>query len=607
MIPTCRVRQTPGCGRAAEGLCVQEAQSATTSSCRAATPLSSRAKAELIAVEGELDERAHTLPVVTKLPMRALVTAFHVLIAGQLNSDEDDGAAELRGVAAASRLSYLVHDLLAGMETTPFGAGAADALGAYVDVDPDGSQLAFLLTYGHFCEVMPEVHRDYYDVGGNRESGFTLSHVNADFAAFEMRDIILTEFGGPFGVAFPPTSLITDFDRLAETAPILPLEIAGPVYQQLYRFYLRVLVEPALVTDAGMVEAAGVDNAEFVRFRAAVYAIADVCRGLSRAIKRRIDKEAQSDALEVEFMEWVAVNWSREFVVALLTDLSGLTPVAVDRLLDLFTLGLRPDARRVDHAGDGYLPPFTHLEDSLLFSGDLIRLFLLARNVLFVVNRLDKRRFDDLVSQAMEPQLIEQATALFARVSRLEVVRNHDWGDGEFDVLVYSPAENVALHVQAKAAIPPQGARMVAAIEARGREGLEQLARFRALAQGDQDTILTQALGHQVAAVSLIDVLLARTSFGTAALWGRSGAVALVNLLLLAEVIRTADPARPLTDFAAHATARLDEIVDIASPRWVEREIDLGTLALRLPILDYDFASLGAARARAWTAAGDLP
>ena len=148
---------------------------------------------------------------------------------------------------------------------------------------------------------------------------------------------------------------------------------------------------------------------------------------------------------------------------------------------------------------------------------------------------------------------------------------------------------------------------MVAAIEARGRDGLEQLSRLRSLEQADQDESLSRALGRQVADVAPIDVLLGRTSFGTARLWGRAGAVALVNLLLLAEVIARADPPWPLTDFDVHTADCLDKIVNIASPRWVEREIELGGVALRLPILEYDFVALGAARARAWTAVANRP
>jgi Holliday junction resolvase-like predicted endonuclease len=247
------------------------------------------------------------------------------------------------------------------------------------------------------------------------------------------------------------------------------------------------------------------------------------------------------------------------------------------------------------------------LADSFIFNGDLIRLFMLARNLLFVLNRVDRRRFDKLVSQEMEPQLIEQAEAVLARLPGIEIVRNHDWNDGEIDLLVYSPTENIALHVQVKAAIPPQGARMVQAIESRAREGLKQLARFGELEATRRDEVLSDALGHDVRDVAVMDVLLSRTSFGTSALWRDAGAVAFVNLLLLAEIVAGADAKAPLADFDVRASTRLDEIVSLAKPKWVEREIDLDVVKLRLPILEYEFEALARSRADAWQRVGVLP
>ncbi|MEJ7791986.1 MAG: hypothetical protein WKF65_08460 [Gaiellaceae bacterium] len=488
------------------------------------------------------------------------------------------------------------------MAVEPFGADATDCLEGYHEVDPDASQLRLLLNYGHFSELMPEIHRDHYAVSGDRARGFTLRHASAEFAADEARDIMLTEFGGPFGIAAPPAALDARFDALAATAPTFGADLFV-LHDQLYAFYERALIEPPLLTDAGMRAAVGVDNAEFGRFRAAVYAIGDICRGLARAL-RRVEAGDVDEAVEHELFEWISVNWRADFLVGVLAKLSGLPASQVEKLLEIYTLDLRPDARRTKHAGDGFLPPFTRLSDSYIFNGDLIRLFMLARNVLFVLNRLDRKRFDDLVSKEMEPMLIDQAAAVLARLPGVEIIRNFDWGEGEIDLLVYSPAENIALHVQVKAAIPPQGARMVAAIESRAREGLEQLKRLRELDPKRRDAVLSEALGHDVHDVAVIDVLLSRTSFGTSPLWREAGTVALVNLLLLADVAAAVDADKPLAAFDRRAADRLDEVVALAKPDWVEREIDLELAKLRLPILDYDFEALGRARADAWERVG---
>ena len=91
---------------------------------------------------------------------------------------------------------------------------------------------------------------------------------------------------------------------------------------------------------------------------------------------------------------------------------------------------------------------------------------------------------------------------------------------GEFDLLVYDPRDNSVCHIQAKAPVPPQGARMVARLEGRVLEGLDQLRRFRELPESERTRIVTNAVGSAVTDPQLIhDVVMTRTSFGTAAVW----------------------------------------------------------------------------------------
>jgi hypothetical protein len=65
---------------------------------------------------------------------------------------------------------------------------------------------------------------------------------------------------------------------------------------------------------------------------------------------------------------------------------------------------------------------------------------------------------------------------------------------------------------------------MVRQVESRALEGLKQLTRLRDLPAGERDRVLSGAL---------VDVLLSRSSFGTARLWTKAGGVALVNPALL--------------------------------------------------------------------------
>jgi hypothetical protein len=83
---------------------------------------------------------------------------------------------------------------------------------------------------------MPEIHRGYFAVSGDRDSGFALRHASPELAEHEARDIVLTEFAGPFGFAVAPAAIDEQFDALVATAPVLPANALIAMHERLYGF-----------------------------------------------------------------------------------------------------------------------------------------------------------------------------------------------------------------------------------------------------------------------------------------------------------------------------------------------------------------------------------
>ena len=155
--------------------------------------------AELKEYEKEFDRLIDELPI-WPLPVRPLLTALHLTVDSLFNGSRLDGSVRPRpeaGSALGARLSYLVPHLLK-CDAEPIGRNGADALRALNDSDPEGICRFALVTYGHFCELMPEVHKGYYSVAGDKEKGFTLAHATRQFADHEATDIILTELSLSF-------------------------------------------------------------------------------------------------------------------------------------------------------------------------------------------------------------------------------------------------------------------------------------------------------------------------------------------------------------------------------------------------------------------------
>lgn len=558
---------------------------------------------DLIEYEGEFDRLIALLPI-WQLPVRPILTTLHIVVDGLFNgSRRNEGvvANPEAGNAAGARLSYLVPYLLK-CESEPTGLNAADAIRAVNELDPDGTQRAVLLCYGHFCEIMPEVHRGYYVVEGSVAAGFRLTHTTQRFADHEAIDIILAELSLSFLEA-PAPRFLEHFDRQAKAAPQCDLKLKFHLLKLLYEHYLANLNEPPILSEEGYLSAFGTTRKDFERFRACLFSYADYCKGMAAALVRRIRQEGFGDALWTELLEWLSVNWKETFFVGVLKGLTGLEFNAIDRLLELFAVDFRNGHKSGKHAGDGFFPPLARLEEAYLFSPDLLKFFLPARNVLYSLNRTDRKRYDDLVSHHLEPELIKLAADLFATFSGLRIASNYIWDEGEIDLLVYCETENVALQIQAKAAIPPQGARMVQAVETRMLEGIEQLRRFRSLRPEQRDEVISKAIGVHARDVEIVEMLLSRSCFGTDRVWSQLETIVPMNLTLLRGILRDAraDSDRlSLQTFADRVHQALRRLTQSAHPRFVEREMLAGKTTIRLPLLEFDAAYLRKEQRRIW-------
>jgi hypothetical protein len=303
-------------------------------------------------------------------------------------------------------------------------------------------------------------------------------------------------------------------------------------------------------------------------------------------------------------LEWISVCWKEEAFFAFLKGLSGLDSDKLDRLVSMFSVDFRSGKQPATHARDGFFPPLARVETCFLYNPYLLKPFMTARNIVFAVRHQDQKLFDDVVSKHLEPALVQQSADLLRGIPGLEVIPGHEWEKSEIDVLVYSASENVALHVQAKGAIPPSGARMVQTLEGRAVEGLNQLRKFRNLRPAERDAILSDALGHPVSGVKVIDVLLSRSCFGTHKVWAQLGDVVPLNLALLAGVtkpFRSECRAMPLRDLPRLVKDEFDRVVQQAKPEWVMKDAVMGPVKFRLPMLDYDNDAVRAANLRMWS------
>ena len=492
-----------------------------------------------------------------------------------------------------TRMSYVVRLFERCSRQT--GADIDDAL-SVVD-EQFKTDIDQLLGYAHFCEVMPLARRGFFSVERG-PSVFVLSHPDEEFVKHEENDILMSEMVLPHDLA-PPPYPIENCKRMIRAWPRIPGDALIEVLKGAHDHYIENVFELPLLSDEAFDEVFDFSRTDFIRIRAACMAYADFCLGMADAaelLSGRAFTRPRREMLQKEVREWAAPLLNRNHIIGTAAGLTGVKPDTAERIVDLFTL----DLNNLDGsgAGEGFFPPFLRFGDALLFSPHAVKRTMPERNLLYALVRTDKKTFDNVVSCHLEPALLEDAAQILSALPGVEVTNNVHWEKGEIDLLAYHEASNSAIQLQAKAAVPPQGARMVAQVESRTLEAAKQIERFLDLSSDERDAICSSALGRKVSGVVWSSGILVRTCLGTEKAWtGIAGFVPLNPVLLRAAVKRIAESREftfaNLGDLVEEELARLRANAVLG---WENKSFTLFGEKIELPLLDLDYEAIKAFR-----------
>lgn len=566
---------------------------------------------ELIEHEKTADATVEAMPY-WKLPLRVVLTGYYSLINQMIYGpiDGTDRTSVDAGEAVASRLSHL-SKFFSRCPPEPIHT-AVDCMSLFAAADPGFAHSRELLSYAHFCELMPEARKKHYLVT-RRAGGFDLTHPSAAFTEAETKDILLSELALGHRERVPPkvalrTALLSGWLKVHPAARRYFPRLYVDVMAEFYEYAYRSVVEPPILTDAGFRSAVGCGFEDFLRFRSAMVAMADFCHAMGAWHRGKLQKGNSSQEVTHEYGEWVSICWEKDYFFNSIRQMAGLSQEQCEVLLGIYGIDLAAAAPVVEHARDGFFPPIWCLPNHVLFSPDVLSRTVSSRNLAFVLNRLEKKKFDDLVSDHLEPQLIQTAVDILAGAGGgVECVLNIPWSvgpvKGQIDLLVYFPAANVVWHVQAKGALPPHGARMVAALEERVEEALTQLSRFHNLPHAEQHRIFSSKLGRNVAPARVVEVVLLRACAGTARVWGQKGNRVFLTLPVLVELVnqaRSQGSLALLVDCANSVDSIISRYVTDMSPRWEQGSITVAGEEITMPLLKFDLDKVEERRKRLW-------
>lgn len=547
------------------------------------------------------DFEAYADAEITKLalwgqPVRSILSLIYLSADGQYvgtrfkrSGQRDDEV----GTAMITRMSYVFRLFAKCPRVT--GANIDDAL-SVVD-EKFGQDIKQLLGYAHFCEVMPLVRRGFFSVE-RQPSAFKLSHPSKDFMRHEENDILMSEIVLPHDLA-PPPYPIENCKRMVKAWPNLPGDALSEVLKGAFDHYIGNVFELPLLSDEAFEEAFEFSREDFNRFRAALMAYADFCLGMADAaelLSTRAFTRPRRLKLQKEVREWASPLLNRNHIIGMAAGLSGVKPDTAERIADVFTIDL--DKLEGTGAGEGFFPPFLRLSDALLFSPHAVKRTMPERNLLYTIARTDKTKLNNVVSSHLEPALLEDAAQFLESLPGVEVRKNVNWEKGELDILAYHEASNSAFQVQAKAGVPPQGARMVAQVETRTLEAVTQIRRFLELRAEERDAICSTAIGRKVSGVVWSSGVLVRTCLGTEKAWDALGDCVPLNLVLLRSAIGGLSKVTDFT-FASIGEAVEAELASLRAAAvrgWEQKSFILFGEKIELPLLNLDYAKIVAFR-----------
>jgi hypothetical protein len=558
-----------------------------------ATPLE-----DLQEFENEADRTIANLTL-WKQPLRSVLSMVYLAADGKyvgMRFHRGRPRNEELGTAMILRLSYVAR----------FFGGCSRELGENVDDAlsvADGrfaSEIEQLLAYAHFCEIMPLVRRGFLVVERDACS-FKLKHPGEEFQRHEENDVLMSELALPHD-QMPPPRPIEGCLRMVKAWPEIPGDALVGVLREVYEHHVTNVVELALLGEEPFQEVFGFSRVEFIRVRAGLMAYSDFCLGMADAaelLSRRSFTRRKRELLQREVREWAAPLLNRNHIIGTVAGLSGVSVNVAERVVDAFTID--PDDVEKSGVGEGFFPPFLRLDDALLFSPHAVKRTMPERNLLYAMLRTDQRKFDEVVSRHLEPAIVAEAAAILSELPDVEVRTNVQWRAGEIDLVAYHAGSNSALQIQAKAGVPPEGARMLARVEARTIEAANQLESFLDLPDDEKDAICGAAFATRLTAVRWQSAVLVRTCLGTENAWNRIEAFAPLNPVLLRVVVRRmrAEGEFTFLDFGARVEQELSRFRSEAVTGWENKSLKLLGVELVVPLLQLKLPAVTTFRANA--------
>lgn len=465
----------------------------------------------------------------------------------------------------------------------------------------DGPEIQEALMYAHFCEIMPQFRQQYYDVK-LQDKNFHFSHKSDAFAKSEVKDVILTELCLGFDTKKPETIPMTILSNISRQHPHKDLSayINGAAVN--YELHRSSFLEPTYIPDDAFSESFGFSRDAFEKVRAALWSLSDLLIALSTFYEMFAGLRDNRAQWQWRVVDCIAPTFKRSWLISFLCRLTGLNQVQIIGVLDFLVASEKHGM--FNCSGNGYLQPLVQLEEFIFTSPLLLRMMPSMRNMLYALNQSDRDHFSKTVAHHLEVELLKEVSDLCDKIPGLKIKCNVPWShegrDGELDAILYDTDKRFIIALQAKAALPPEGARMTRNVEARTLEAVGQVASFEQLSRESKEKTLSGAIGRISDDFLVSHGIVTRSGLGTNKAWKAAEGISVFNVGLLKHALSGSE--KILLDFLSNPEKYLSEVIDQLVQQhfinWETGVVPLYHRELHIPLMKLDNDELQKMRVR---------
>jgi len=454
--------------------------------------------------------------------------------------------------------------------------------------------LDFLYAYGHFSFLMPQIHRNIFNITKSGDNSVLLNFKTENFVRSEITDRFLSEISLPVTIEYSKKKLLEEYLYQKVKKDSEPFDDQDLLWiRDIFSHHLSCKNRVELLSDKVLEENLGFNNLDFDRFEASLRACTDFMLYLARVYKSlsdEIDDKKKKEELVGCYLEWCNCCLTYRFI-DLLIHISDIDGKTFHNILPYFiTIYSQPKATKIrtcSHLGEGYMPPLTLTENRILLNPLITRNFLSFNNILYSLSKKERKLFDEKISANLEPTLINQVDRVFSKFNALRRKKNVKIEGGEIDYLVLSEVEKVCLVFQIKATLAPVSSRSTDRVQTRSLEGIKQLEYFRSKTEKSKLKLVNEIFGTDMSELKFIDILLVRSCAGSEDVWSHSHTI--INYQLLCGLLgnKLNNNNKEFSNFEVEVRSYFDKNLEISSPEVSNQELNIKDLSLTFPIIDF--------------------